>query len=113
MASAPAAARARRRSRSPSSALAALLIVLLVDAPDVDATGLYGRDYEQAKSVADTGFRLETIGAILLLFSGVITSVLGAGRATGSADRSENDALGVVLAGDPGWVELMVGIDTI
>jgi hypothetical protein len=57
--------------------LAALLIVLIVDAPDVDATGLYGRNYEQARAVADTGFRLETIGAILLLFAGVITSVLG------------------------------------
>src|SRR4051794_30350256 len=56
---------------------AALLIVLLVDLPDVDATGLYGRNYEEAKAVADTGFRLETIGAILLLFTGVITSVLG------------------------------------
>jgi hypothetical protein len=57
--------------------IAALLIVLLVDAPDVDATGLYGRNYEQARAVADTGFRLETVGAILLLFSGVVTSVLG------------------------------------
>jgi hypothetical protein len=57
--------------------IAALLIVLLVDAPDVDATGLYGRDYEQARAAADTGFRLETVGAILLLFSGVVTSVLG------------------------------------
>ena len=57
--------------------VAALLIVLIVDAPDVDATGLYGRDYEQARAVADTGFRLETIGSILLLFAGVITAVLG------------------------------------
>jgi hypothetical protein len=57
--------------------VAALLIVLIVDAPDVDATGLYGRNYEQARAVADTGFRLETIGAILLLFAGVVTSVLG------------------------------------
>ena len=36
--------------------LAALLIVLLVDLPDVDATGLYGRDYEQAEASAATGF---------------------------------------------------------
>ena len=56
---------------------AALIIVLVVDAPDVDATGLYGRNYEQAKAVADTGFRLETVGAILLLFTGVVTVVLG------------------------------------
>ncbi len=58
-------------------AIAALLIVLIVDAPDVDATGLYGRNYEQARAVADTGFRVETVGAVLLLFAGVITSVLG------------------------------------
>jgi hypothetical protein len=83
---------AHRSSRPAALAVAvlgaaALLIVLIVDLPDVDATGLYGRNYEQAKSVADTGFRLETVGAILLLFSGVVTTVLGAGRATGSADR--------------------------
>lgn len=57
--------------------LAALLIVLLVDAPDVKATGLYGRDFEQARASASVGFRLETIGAILLLFAGVLTSVVG------------------------------------
>ena len=44
-----AAARGRPASPSPRSASAALLVVLLVDLPDVDATGLYGRDYEQAR----------------------------------------------------------------
>jgi hypothetical protein len=56
--------------------VAALVIVLVVDAPDVDATGLYGRNYEQARAVADTGFRLESVGAVLLLLSGVLSSVL-------------------------------------
>ena len=56
---------------------AALLVVLLVDLPDVDATGLYGRDYEQAESQAAIGFYLETAGAILLLVAGVLTAVLG------------------------------------
>ena len=56
---------------------AALLLVLIVDAPDVNATGLYGDRYEQARAVADIGFKLETAGAILLLFAGVITAVLG------------------------------------
>ncbi len=55
--------------------LAALLIVLFVDLPDVDATGLYGRDYEQAVAKAATGFRLEAAGAVLLLFAGVLTAV--------------------------------------
>jgi hypothetical protein len=57
--------------------IAALLIVILVDLPDVDATGLFGRDYEQAKAVADIGYRLELVGSILLLFAGGLTSVLG------------------------------------
>ena len=61
---------------------AALIIVLVVDAPDVDATGLYGRNYEQAKAVADSGFRIESIGAVLLLFAGVATAALGARPAT-------------------------------
>jgi hypothetical protein len=84
------AAGAWRGSRPAAFAVAALgaaalLIVLLVDLPDVDATGLYGRNYEQAKAVSDTGFRLETAGAILLLFSGVLTAVMSA-RSTDSAD---------------------------
>jgi hypothetical protein len=54
--------------------LVALLIVLLVDLPDVDATGLFGRDYEQAVAKASTGFRLEAAGAVLLLFAGVATA---------------------------------------
>ena len=55
--------------------LVALLIVVLVDLPDVDATGLYGRDYEQASASASAGFKLEAAGAILLLFTGVMTIV--------------------------------------
>ena len=60
--------------------LAALAIVLLVDLPDVDATGLYGRDYERAEASAATGFKPRAAGAILLLFAGVMTAVLGARR---------------------------------
>jgi hypothetical protein len=72
---------AYRGSRPAALALAilgaaAVLVVLLVDLPDVDATGLYGRDYEQAKAQAVTGFYLETAGAILLLLAGVLTVVL-------------------------------------
>ena len=71
-----------RGSRPAALALAvlgaaALLVVLLVDLPDVDATGLYGRDYEQAEAQAVTGFYLETAGAILLLVAGVATVVFG------------------------------------
>lgn len=55
--------------------LAALLVVLLVDLPQVREEGLYGRDYEDAKAVAATGFYLETAGAVLLLAAGVLTAV--------------------------------------
>lgn len=55
--------------------LAALLIVLIGDAPDLDETGKLGEEYE-ARAQGEIGFKLETAGAILLLFAGVITSVL-------------------------------------
>ena len=55
---------------------ASAALVMLVDLPDVDATGLYGRDYEQATAKAATGFRLETLGAVLLVFAGVLTAVM-------------------------------------
>jgi len=67
--------------------LAALLVVLIVDAPDVEATGLYGRNYEQARAVAAIGFKLETAGSILLLFAGVVTSVLARPAPSPAADR--------------------------
>jgi len=82
LASAVMALGAHRGSRPAAFALAALgvaalIVVLAVDLPDVDATGLYGRDYEQAESQAAIGFYLETAGAILLLVAGVLTAVLG------------------------------------
>ncbi len=55
---------------------AALLIVLAVDAPDVHEAGLYRLTYERARAVAETGFRLEAAGAVLLLFSGASALVL-------------------------------------
>lgn len=55
--------------------IAALAIVLLVDLPEVDEEGLYGRDYERAEAQAESGFYVETAGAILLLFTGVLTAV--------------------------------------
>ncbi len=56
--------------------LAALLVVLIVDVPEVGREGLFGRDYEGAKAVKATGFYLETAGAILLLAAGVFTAAL-------------------------------------
>jgi hypothetical protein len=81
-----------RGSRPAAIALAvlgaaAVVIVLVVDLPDVDATGLYGRDYEQATSKASAGFRVEAIGAVLLLFAGVVTAVLGPSSAPAPRER--------------------------
>lgn len=49
----------------------ALVIVLTVDLPVLDDTGVYGRDYESATAETGIGFKLETAGAVLLLFSAV------------------------------------------
>lgn len=86
-----------RSSRPAAIALAALgvaalLVVLIVDLPDVDATGLYGRDYEQAESQAATGFYLETAGAILLLIAGVLTAVLAPAAPPERGSRSRPPA---------------------
>jgi hypothetical protein len=74
------------RSRPAAFALVllggvALAVVLAVDLPVVDDTGLYGKNYEQAAAQAGTGFYLETLGAVLLLLGGVAMAVLGTGRA--------------------------------
>lgn len=84
-----------RGSRPAAIALAALglfalLVVLLIDLPQVSEEGLYGRDYEQAKAQAATGFYVETAGAILLLFSGVMAAVLG-GQADAEPRRRERE----------------------
>jgi cytochrome bd-type quinol oxidase subunit 1 len=80
---AAAMAYAATRGRSRPAALAllaiavvALVIVAAVDLPVVDEEGTYGRDYEQARAQAATGFYLETAGAALLLFSAVTVLVL-------------------------------------
>lgn len=82
-----------RGSRPAAIALAvlgaaALLVVLIVDLPDINATGLYGRDYEQAEAQAAIGFYLETAGAILLLLAGVATAVFGRAPAEKFPHRS-------------------------
>ena len=57
-------------------AAVALLVVLAIDLPDVDRTGL-SRDYERAEASPKTGFYLETAGAVLLLLGAVSIVVFG------------------------------------
>lgn len=61
-------------------AVAALVIALAIDLPVVDDTGLYGRDFEQARAQAEIGFKIETAGAIVLLVAAVLLLVLGGAR---------------------------------
>ena len=51
--------------------LAALLIALIGDLPDVNSTGLIGQNYAYASVSAKIGFWMETVGAVALIFSGV------------------------------------------
>lgn len=50
--------------------LAVVLIALIGDLPDSGETGRLGTLYEDARAETGTGFYLETLGGVLLLFSG-------------------------------------------
>ena len=57
-------------------ALAACAIVLLVDLPVLDDTGLIGRTYDLAEARPAVGFYLEGLGAALALVGAISTFVL-------------------------------------
>jgi hypothetical protein len=57
-------------------ALAACAIVLLVDRPVLDDTGLIGRTYDLAEARPATGFYLESLGAALALVGAVAALLL-------------------------------------
>ena len=65
---------------------AALAIVLLIDLPSLDDTGLIGRNYDLAEAHPSTGFWLELVGAVALLASGLLLLRGGVVRAR---ERSE------------------------
>jgi hypothetical protein len=50
--------------------VAALLIALLGDLPDVHKTGVIGELYDNARANPKTGYYLETLGGVLLLLGG-------------------------------------------
>ena len=58
-------------------AVAACGIVLLVDLPVLDDTGLIGRTYDLAEARPAVGFYLESLGAALALVGAVATLLLG------------------------------------
>lgn len=84
-----AGSRARSAATAAVAALgvAALLIALLVDLPDVNSTGLVGQLYESAAAGPKSGFYLETLGAVALIFSGVSMLALGGSRGSRRGTR--------------------------
>jgi hypothetical protein len=72
----PMAYGATRRGSLPAMAaliavgLVALLIMLVVDLPDIHKTGDIGQLYKPASASESSGFYLETLGAFLLLIAG-------------------------------------------
>ena len=66
----------RRRARPALVGLvlvgaAVMVIALANDLGDTRSTGVYGERYDEAEADAGTGFYLETLGAVLLIVSGV------------------------------------------
>ena len=61
-------------------AAAACLIVLFVDRPALDDTGLIGRTYDLAEARPAVGFYLESLGAALALVGGVWALMLAPRR---------------------------------
>jgi drug/metabolite transporter (DMT)-like permease len=57
-------------------AVAALVVVLAIDYPDVNDEGFIGEAFERAKASPKNGFYLESLGAVLLLLSAVATLLL-------------------------------------
>jgi hypothetical protein len=56
--------------------IAACAIVVFVDRPVLDDTGLIGRTYDLAEARPATGFYLESLGAVLALVGAVATFAL-------------------------------------
>ena len=84
---------ARRRARPALVGLviigaAVLVIALAKDLPDTRSTGVYGERYDQAAADAGTGFYLETLGAVLLIVSGVGGLILLPPPASRASERT-------------------------
>ena len=70
-------------------ALVAWAVILLIDRPLLDDTGIIGRTYELAEARPGPGFYVETVGAALALVGSVALLVLtpAPGRASRERDR--------------------------
>jgi uncharacterized membrane protein YeaQ/YmgE (transglycosylase-associated protein family) len=63
-------------------ALLAVWIVLFVDRPALDDTGLIGRTYDLAEAQPAAGYYVEVVGAVLALLGAIAALVLGPVRRT-------------------------------
>ncbi len=71
--------------RGPAACLAALgvvalIVVLVVDLPDVSSSGVVAPRYVPAQASPGAGFYLETLGALLVAFAGAALLVVSAPR---------------------------------
>ena len=71
--------------------IAACAIVLFVDRPVLDDTGLIGRTYDLAEARPGTGFYLESLGAALALV-GAVAALTQTQRVTPPARRTDGTA---------------------
>ena len=70
-------------------AVAACAIVLFVDRPVLDDTGLIGRTYDLAEARPATGFYLESLGAALALVGSVAALVMAPRRSRWVTPREQ------------------------
>ncbi len=71
--------------------IAALLIALVGDLPDVHKTGVIGQLYDNARANPKTGYYLETLGGVLLLLGGGGLLLLGAPAELPSRSRTRRE----------------------
>jgi hypothetical protein len=74
--------------------LAALLIAVVGDVPDLNKTGFIGEVYEDAAAGPKAGFYLETLGAVLLLAGGGLMLAMPAAERPAPRTRAERPAQG-------------------
>ena len=73
-------------------AVAAMFVVFAIDYPKVDKEGFLAEAFERAKASPQTGFYLESLGAVLLLLSAVATLLLTPRRVQPRVESSETPA---------------------
>jgi hypothetical protein len=88
------------RSRPAAAALGglgavALLILLAIDLPSLNDTGLIGRTYDLAEAHAASGFWIQVVAAAVLLLGGLVLlrrNAVAAARRSEARDRKRTDA---------------------